>query len=82
MAHKLSIEIPRDLLTDEQIDRLKEIINEKADEIKSRFGTDTTDIDLTESYIAFPWFEITDDECSSLGYIYYVHTLLDEAKSI
>lgn len=81
MNHKITIEIPRSLLTDEQIENLKKIISNQAADIKSKFGTDNTDIIVSDENIAFPWFEFSNDENRSLEYIYYITTLCDRAKS-
>lgn len=78
--HKLAILLPRDTLTDSQLEKLRGMVKDRQAEIKSAFGTKSAEIYIEEDKISFPWFEITPDESRLMEYIYYVNNLCIEAK--
>lgn len=56
----LSIEMPREKMTDEAVENLKKICESKAGLFKKAFATDELPIEVGEDRIAFPWFHETD----------------------
>ena len=78
--HKLAILLPRDTLTDSQLEKLRGIVKDRQDEIKSEFGAKSTEIYIVEDKISFPWFDISPEESQMMEYIYYVKNLCIEAK--
>ena len=49
------ITVPRDKLTDDQLENLKKIIEAKGSLIKKSLGTEKLDIEVTDEEITFPW---------------------------
>lgn len=59
-ADILSIEIPREKMTDDAIENLKKICESKAGLFKKAFAADELPIEVSEERITFPWFHETD----------------------
>lgn len=57
----LTITMPRDFFTDQALDNLKQIIQNKHRLISHALGTDDLDIEETDDQIEFPWFSIEQD---------------------
>lgn len=49
------ITVPRDKLTDDQLENLKKIIEAKGSLIRKSLGTENLDIEVTDEEITFPW---------------------------
>ena len=73
----LTISLPRDIFTDDSLERLKIIVGNKVELFKKAFRTDTVEID-TESEpdkVKFPWFTLHDTDGESFAYSHFVSAL-------
>ena len=58
---KLTIAVPREILTDTALENLQKIIANKQTLFQRAFRTDSTEIEITEEKINFTWFPYTVD---------------------
>ena len=76
---KLTIEMPRNLFTEVQLDNLEKLIESKASLIKKAVGTDSLEIKADDEKIAFPWFNTT-DPAEAKAYSDFIAKLCQTAK--
>lgn len=76
----LSIEIPREKMTDEAIENLKKICESKAGLFKKAFATDELPIEVGDVRIAFPWFHETDGAAVA-AYTHFVTAICEMAAN-
>ena len=55
-GYELEVSVPRETLTDEQIENLRKLIAKKAELIKKALGADELPVVVTDERISFPWF--------------------------
>lgn len=71
----LEVSIPRTTLTDEQLENLKKLIASKASLIRDAFHTETTEIQVAEDKITFPWFTTPCSADEAFAYTTFVGKL-------
>lgn len=76
----LSIEIPREKMTDEAIENLKKICESKAGLFKKAFAADELPIEIGEERISFPWFHETDGAAVA-AYTHFVTAICEMAAN-
>lgn len=62
---KLTIEVPRESLTDEAISNLRRILESKGEIMKHAFEADELPIEVTDEKVSFPWFNIGDPDTTA-----------------
>lgn len=55
-GYELEVSVPRETLTDAQIENLRKLIAKKAELIKKALGANELPVVVTDERIAFPWF--------------------------
>ena len=55
-GYELEVSVPRETLTDAQIENLRKLIAKKAELIKKAIGADELPVVVTDEKISFPWF--------------------------
>ena len=58
---KLTIAVPKEILTDTALENLQKIIANKQILFQRAFRTDSTEVEITEEKISFTWFSNTED---------------------
>lgn len=76
----LSIEMPREKMTDEAIENLKKICESKAWLFKKAFATDKLSIEVGEERIIFPWFHETDGAAVA-AYTHFITAICEMATN-
>lgn len=79
-GYDLEISVPRETLSDDQIEHLKRLVSKKADLIKKVIGAEELHIEITDEKVSFPWFGKADPE-SAGTYTRFVSKLCDLARS-
>lgn len=77
---KLTIAVPREILTDTALENLQKIIANKQTLFQRAFRTDSTEIEITEEKINFTWFPYTADGDEIAAYTQFISRLCDMAK--
>ena len=75
----LTIEVPRDGFTEENIINLQKIIDSKASLLRKALGTDDLSVQISEDRIAFSWFHI-EDPANTSAYAHLVSALCQMAQ--
>ena len=75
----LTIQIPREGFTDQNLDTLQMIIKSKEHLLKKALDTDDLSILITDDRISFPWFQKNDPVSTSV-YMHLVSAICDMAK--
>ena len=78
---KLTISIPRNGLTDRELENLRAIVKTKQSLIKKAFNTDSLEIVADEQTINFPWFPSDSEENVNL-YIFFIASLCNLARKL
>ena len=78
---KLTISIPRNGLTDRELENLRAIVKTKQSLIKKAFGADSLEIVADEQTINFPWFPSDSEENVNL-YIFFITSLCNLARKL
>ena len=78
----LIVKVPRTLLSDEELARLKEIVKSKEALIKKATGSKTLKIEVSDKEISFPWFTQSDDSDAGTVYAAFVICLCNLARSL
>ena len=78
----LIVKVPRTLLTDEELERLKEIVKSKESLIRKATGSKTLKIEVSDKEISFPWFTQSDDASAGTVYAAFVICLCNLVKSL
>lgn len=79
-AINLVIQMPRADFTDMALENLKGLVESKEALIKTALDTDSIPINVTEEFVAFPWFQ---GECSAeevKAYTHFITALCEMAK--
>lgn len=71
----LTIELPRNLFTQEAVDRLREIIGGKVLLFKRAFQSDSISLDVTEDKLCFPWFHLHGLDGEANAYAQFISAL-------
>ena len=79
-GYELEVSVPRDMLTDAQIENLKKLIAKKAELIKKAFGAEELPVVVTDAKITFPWFGNADPETAGT-YMVFITKLCVLAKN-
>ena len=77
---KLTISLPRTLLTDNQITILQQIATARGALFGSAFLADSIEVEVSEETISFPWFPFTTDADEVNAYSVFVSKLCELAK--
>ena len=77
---KLTIAVPRAILTDTALENLQKIIVNKQTLLQRAFQTDSTEVEITEEKINFVWFLYTEDGDEIAAYTQFITRLRDMAK--
>jgi hypothetical protein len=77
----LTISMPRDFFTDQALDNLRKIVENKHSLICHALGADDLPIEETDGKIEFPWFTVEKDGDSD-AYIRFVTALCEFAKNL
>ena len=78
---RLELSFPNDL-TGDQLKNLRRTIESKSVLIKAAFGTESTDIKVTDEKITFPWFRVDSSYDESLAYMLFLTKLISFAKDL
>ena len=74
-------ELPRNSFTNEEIDRLRQLIANKEPLFKRAFQTDAVPLNVSEDKVAFPWFRYEGLEGETDAYLDFVTALCRMAKT-
>ena len=74
----LEVSIPRDKMTEDQLDNLKKLIEAKSILIRHAFQTDSTDLTVTDDKIIFPWFQTPCSSDEAFAYTTFVGKLCEQ----
>ena len=59
----MTISLPRDIMTDTGLENLKKLVWAKGELLRQAFAVESTEIEVTDEAISFPWFnELTPEE--------------------
>ena len=75
----LTITMPRDFFTDDTLDNLRKIVENKATLLRHSLGADDLTITETEDTVEFPWFTLQQPEDGE-AYSQFISMLCDFAK--
>jgi len=78
-ADRLTIDLPRTVLTDAQLDLLRQMIAGREPLLKRAFCTERLEVQVTDEQIAFPWFTFTQDADEVRAYTEFVVKLCEQA---
>lgn len=76
----LTIELPRDLFTQDAMDRLQEIIGGKAPLFQRAFKVDAISMEVQEDKLCFPWFHLHGLDGETDAYTQFVSALSRMAR--
>ena len=79
-ADALTIEMPREKLSDGAIENLKKITRSKAGLFKEAFGTESLEIEVTDDRVSFPWFKEADGEAVK-AYTHFIMAICEMASA-
>ena len=77
---KLTIAVPKEILTDTALENLQKIIVNKQTLLQRAFHTDSTEVEITEEKINFAWFPYTEDGDEITAYTQFISSLCDMAR--
>ena len=77
---KLTIAVPKEILTDTALENLQKIIANKQTLFQRAFQTDSTKVEITEEKINFVWFSYTEDGDEIAAYTQFISRLCDMAR--
>jgi hypothetical protein len=77
----LIIQIPKDSLSDEDLEKLKKLIGAKGNLIKKALGVDALPIEDDEEHISFPWFSELPNPDEIKAYSEFITKLCEMAKT-
>jgi len=78
---RLTVSLPRTMLTDGQITILQQIAKSREPLLKAAFLTDKLEVEVSEDTISFPWFPFTTDADEVNAYSVFVSKLCEQAKA-
>ena len=73
----LEISIPRDKMTEDQLNNLKKLVEAKSTLIRHAFQTENTDLTVTDDKIIFPWFQTPCSSDEAFAYTTFVGKLCE-----
>ena len=76
----LEVSIPRDKMTEDQLDNLKKLVEAKSTLIQHAFQTETTDLTVTDDKIIFPWFQTPCSSDEAFAYTTFVGKLCEMVR--
>lgn len=79
-GYELEVSVPRETLTDAQIENLRKLISKKAELIKKALGADELPVIVTDEKIVFPWFGKA-DPCTAGTYTVFITKLCALARN-
>lgn len=75
-----AVEMPRDGFTDEDLEKLRKLVDSKAALIKKAFGAAALPIEVDDETVAFPWFpDILPDAVKA--YTHFITAICEMAKN-
>ena len=77
---KLTIAVPKEILTDTALENLQKIIANKQILFQHAFRTDSTEIEITDEKINFTWFPYIVDGDDIAAYTQFISRLCDMAR--
>ena len=77
---KLTIELPREQFTDEQLENLQKLIYGKESLLKQALAIDALPVEITEEKILFPWFHLPLEPEEIAAYTKLIGALGEMAK--
>ena len=77
---KLTLAVPKEILTDTALENLQKIIVNKQTLLQRAFQTDSTEVEITEEKINFAWFPYTEDGDEITAYTQFISRLCDMAR--
>lgn len=78
---ELTVTVDRDALSDDEIERIKQLLSAKETLIKKALGLEQLPIEVTDEYVRFPWFlekDLTTEEV--YAYSHFISALCAMAK--
>ncbi len=79
---RIVISIPKNSVTEDELERVRAIIASKAPVLKNAFETEDLSIQLTEDEIKFPWFKREDMEGEAQAYADFITAVVARAKKL
>lgn len=76
----LEVSIPRDKMTDDQLENLKKLVEAKSSLIRHAFQTENTDLTVTDDKIIFPWFQTPCSSDEAFAYTTFVGKLCEMVR--
>ena len=76
----LTIEMPREKLSDEALENLKKIVESKGGLFKKAFETDELQIDVSDEKVSFPWFRDPTGEAVK-AYTHFIAAICEMAST-
>ena len=76
----LEVSIPRDKMTEDQLDNLKKLVEAKSTLIRHAFQTENTDLTVTDDKIIFPWFQTPCSSDEAFAYTTFVGKLCEMVR--
>ena len=77
----LEISIPRDKMTEDQLNNLKKLVEAKSTLIRHAFQTENTDLTVTDDKIIFPWFQTPCSSDEAFAYTTFVGKLCEDHRN-
>ena len=78
---KFSISIPRTILDDAALGRLKSLIEAKGTLMKHAFKTEELEIEVDDEKVTFPWFDLEGNSDSANAYMLFIQALCQIAAN-
>ncbi len=78
---KFSVSIPRTILDDAALGRLKSLIEAKGKLMKHAFSTEELKIEMDEEKITFPWFKLEGNPDRANAYMLFIQALCETAAT-
>lgn len=77
---RLTVSMPRELLTNTDIETLQQIVTARAPLLKKAFLADSLEALVTDTAVSFPWFPFTTEPIEVNAYSAFVTKLCDMAR--
>ena len=75
------VELPRAGVTQAALDNLRKLVDSKAALIRKALGADRLDIDATDEWITFPWFDAAPEAETASAAARFIGRLVDMART-
>ena len=76
----LEVSIPRNTMTEDQLENLKKMVEAKSILIQHAFGTENKELTVTDDKIIFPWFKTPCSADEAMAYTTFVGKLCEMVK--